>query len=603
MALAPPPDLTDLAAPELRPSPIRYRFRLLRWADWREEGTPPVRNCTVQFPRNGIERVDASLALVNGMPDIRAGAEQLLEVEQDGVPLAAAAIQDHSWSAGSAFLTLQTTGWSALLQDRQIEQDISFEQEDQFDIARALLLLAQGWRLESGQWEPGPQHADLHIDPWAGLGVEAPKSGVLRDRAYRAIDNKTIGGSDGALTQLSQVVGGFDFRLRPVWRNGFLVFWPVFDFPPGQRRTPISLEYKRGSSLNVVDYTWRVAGSGVVNRAKASNDEETRVAEDPSAWRRWPLRTGSIQEGGEHGATRSETLEEHATAYLLQNRRPRESGTLTLRSDQAMTPDIVGSRVRFRATSWRHPPGPFGEPGFDEEVLVENLSISIGSDERATETKLEVSRLTDSDRLRVGFAGGAGRMGRRVDLGTALAEIRSLGGSQRQATEDLARVEENLATVAEEVGVTAPPPPPPPPPPAPPPAPPPVVDIEVLSLNVPTGIWGSDAQLVGGWFNIPRAGAVHVVGHLVVRPEQWVNNEGMGAGTRRVFTEISGRVASGQHMVGGSSPNWAAYETVIRDDWWYLPQGGSWHAAWQMRIGGGNRLRVSAGWINVRFVG
>jgi hypothetical protein len=584
----------ELARPEALQAPAGptrspYRFRLIRWSDWHEEGYLPLRNCTVSWKRGDVGRLDASLPLAPGAPPVRP-AEQLLVVEQDGEPIWGGMVWSVGWSTGAAYAVVRGSEWQGMLKRRRIRRDLRFEQMDQFDIARSLAIEAQAGGT-GGTMDP----ADLHIDPWQGVGVEAPMSGVLRDRTYLGVERKQI---FEALAQLSQVINGFDWYLRPAYRNGGLVFLLSFDYPPSERRSDLVLEYKQGwSGSSVIDYSWPWDGSNVVNRAEAANDEEVQTAEDAGAWTRFPLLEDLVQQGGEHGATRSETLLEHAQAFLLQDRLPRSGGQLVLRSDLRVTPDILGSRVRFRATSWRHQ-GEGGRPGFDQELVVNEVQMNLPSDERPLTTTLQAESIQWELGRALGFRGGAGRMVESTNLTNTLRQIQS---RQDLALGEVRRVVDQVGTIAEETGVA----PPEPPPPEPPPQPPPVETIEVKynAWGNLGNIGGASRSIGDSTFFIGRGGQLHVEAGITVQPIFWNNNEGMGFGTRRVSFEILNLWRAGSALIGGNNPNWAGTYVYTWDEWWGVPVGGTWTVRFWFDLGGGNQVVVHNGWYRVTFVG
>lgn len=569
------------------PTRSPYRFRLLRYASWREEGYLPLRNATITWKRGDVGRIDASLPLAPGAPPVRP-AEQLIVIEQGETPIWGGMIWAVDWSVGQSYAVIRGSEWGGLLKRRRVRRDLRYDQLDQFDIARALIMEAQ-----DGRQFP----ADLHIDPWQGVGVEAPKSGVLRDRTYLALERKEIW---QAVSQLSQVIGGFDFFIRPHYRGDALEFWLEFSYPPGEQSSELVFEYRQGwPGSSVVEYSWPWDGSSVVNRAEAANDEEVQTAEDPSAWDRYPLLEDLTQAGGEHGATRSETLREHAQAYLLQDRLPRVGGTLTLRSDFQVTPALLGQRVRFRATSWRHPAGPNGRPGFDQELVVNGLQLALPSDERPAEMRVEVEseQWTAIEGRSSGARGGGGRMLPGADLMGALREMQT---RQDLALGEVRRVTEVVDHIAGETGVAPIPPPEVERPPEPPQQETTVVLHEIFGNQ---GQHGGSLAIATRQFWVPRAGSLHVEAYISLQPIQWSNNEGMGNGTRRASFTIDYLWTTGRQMVGGSNPNWAVSYPSSWDEWWGITAGGWWTSKFWLDIAGGNQLVVRDGWYRLTFVG
>lgn len=363
-----------------------WRFRLLDIATWQEAGFLPVRNCTVSWKRGAGGRMDASLPLWKGLVPVRPG-EQMLVVEQNRLPIWGGIVWAVDFDSRSGYAVMRGSEWATLLARRRVREDLTFTTEtreegwDQFEIARQLV-----WHAQAGRSFP----ADLHIDPWAGyVPGTAPDSGRTRDRSYLALDRKQV---LEAVQQLSEVRDGFEWALRPRYREDELEFWLEFTYPAASVHSDLVLEYRQGwPGSSVVGYTWPWDGSSMVNRAEAGNEEEVRTVEDPTAWPTYPLLEDVVNMGGEGGVTRSDTLEEHAQALLDQERRPRTGGALTLRSDIEVWPELVGQQVRVRLSSWRHPEGPHGEPGFDEDLVIEEMQLSLPSDERPATVTLQVA--------------------------------------------------------------------------------------------------------------------------------------------------------------------------------------------------------------------
>lgn len=386
-----------------------WRFRLLNHASWREDGYLPVRNCTVTWKRGEPGRMDASLPLFTGLVPVRPG-EHLMVVEQWAAPIWAGMIWAVDFDSGSGYVVIRGSEWPHLLKRRRLRSDLGFNQVDQFEIARQLL-----WHAQAGRTFP----ADLHINPWAGPGG---LSGVNRDRGYLAEDRAEI---FNLISNLSQVQNGFDWALRPYYReNEDLEFWPDLVYPDASRLSDMVLEYREGwPGSSIVSYRWPWDGSAMVNRSEAANDETVVTVEDPSAWPTYPLLEDLVNSGGEHGVSRVETLIEHALALLIQERRPRSGGSLTLRSDvEGNWPELVGQRVRVRLTSWRHPAPPTGGPGFDDEMVIEEVSLSLPSDERPTSVTLQVA-----DRQWLGLRHGAqpGGGSARDELVALLSDLKA----------------------------------------------------------------------------------------------------------------------------------------------------------------------------------
>lgn len=120
-----------------------------------------------------------------------------LVVDRDGVPVWAGVIWKRDYDTTTQVMTLGAGGFLSYLHRLAITSTLTFTGTDQFAIARTLLDAAQA---KAG--------ADLGITATAG------SSGVLRDRTYWGYEAKPVG---EALTQLSDVISGFDFDFDLAW--------------------------------------------------------------------------------------------------------------------------------------------------------------------------------------------------------------------------------------------------------------------------------------------------------------------------------------------------------------------------------------------------
>ena len=104
-----------------------------------------------------------------------------------------------SSSRGPVTVQFQGATLESWLYKRIIDIDVSFEDEDQFDIARTLLENAQIG------WFPYPSNADL------GIIAQSNLSGVLRDRTYHVEEAASVG---QRLQELASVDNGFEYIIN-----------------------------------------------------------------------------------------------------------------------------------------------------------------------------------------------------------------------------------------------------------------------------------------------------------------------------------------------------------------------------------------------------
>lgn len=104
-----------------------------------------------------------------------------------------------SSSHGPVKVDLQGATLESWLEKRIVDVDLSFDDVDQFDIARTLIDQAQ-----TG-WTPYENNANL------GIEYNLDDSGVLRDRNYYVADAATVG---QRLRELANVDDGFEFMIN-----------------------------------------------------------------------------------------------------------------------------------------------------------------------------------------------------------------------------------------------------------------------------------------------------------------------------------------------------------------------------------------------------
>lgn len=383
---------TVLTPPSRQLGQVDYRWRLWNFRGWFEVGNLPLRNVSYGWKLNDVGICQGSLGLQEGLPPLIPG-EHILIVERNGEPVWAGPIWSAPFDTASAYVQFNASEWGSYLKRRRIRidrsnqteaggSDNSFRQVDQFDIVRYLIFDS-----ESQYWGQG----DLNLR-W--LPTDAPDwgwsgrtlSGVLRDRQYKAIDRKELW---EAIQQLSEVIDGFDFRFRVAYVREDLVpiIWLEMFYPRqglSQDRHNLVFEYREGwPGSNVNAYRWNDKADEMANFVEAANEEAVEAAFDSSAWAFYPALDAMVQKGGEGGVTNTDTLKAHAEALLADVRRPRNEVALELVPGvDWVGPDLIGSEVRVRLTSWRHPPGPNGQPGFDGFMRVQEVNVTAPSDER-----------------------------------------------------------------------------------------------------------------------------------------------------------------------------------------------------------------------------
>jgi hypothetical protein len=245
-----------------------------------------------------------------------------------------------------------------MLSRRLIREDLTFEQVDQLEIARALVDHAQD-RLGG----------DLRIDTTPDF------CGVLRDRSYEATGRKPIW---EALTELAAVQDGFEQRMVPYWQ-GDAIRWRYETGYPEIGRTADEtghvLDYQEGwPGSGILEYTWPSDASMLTNVADVVGEQVVGTAENPDAWSRY----ARLEQSWSHvSVSQQETVEQHADAYLTAYGEITPLVQAELRADRYRhNLPQVGDHVRLRLTSGRHPARGLGTAGLDEDWRVIERQIT-----------------------------------------------------------------------------------------------------------------------------------------------------------------------------------------------------------------------------------
>lgn len=276
--------------------------------------------------------------------------------------------QEPQYDSASGTVTVQaeeSLGYFA----QRFMPTITYTGQDQLDIARSIIGTLQA--------QPGG-------DMWI---VTDPSviSTVLRDRTYSQYD-QTPGLQ--ALTQLSEVINGFEFCLQTSYDGTRM---PrellILGYPQIGRRgadSGIALEYDRFTGAgNIESFTWGDAGVKMATKIWASTETEEGVQLTATAERPDLIADGyPLMEGGENfdGVVNFSTLENHASALLAYRAGVRIAAEATVKEQPSLRlPDILlGDDALVRLSDWRFPPGPGGAPGLTDYLRIVALSVTPG---------------------------------------------------------------------------------------------------------------------------------------------------------------------------------------------------------------------------------
>lgn len=236
---------------------------------------------------------------------------------------------------------------------------------DQFDIFRGII-------------------ATLQADPGGDMGLQVSSglSGVLRDRTYLLADQTT--GLD-ALTDLSEVINGFEFATQVVWdetmrpQEKILLAYPRMG--RAGRDAGAVLEYDRFSGGgNVATYTWS-DGPGLYTKSWATTETEEGVqlvantVNTDLLGQNYPLLE---QTQAFDGVVKLETLQQHADALAAYAAGHRVTAEFTVKARPGLELGDwqMGDEFLTRISDYRFPPDPVtGRPGFSGYMRVVGWEI------------------------------------------------------------------------------------------------------------------------------------------------------------------------------------------------------------------------------------
>lgn len=246
---------------------------------------------------------------------------------------------------------------------------VTYTGQDQLDIARSLI--------DSLQAQPGG-------DMWINTDPTV-LSAVMRDRSYSQFD---LTPALTALTQLSEVIDGFEFRVDTVYDGDRMPFEQlVLGYPQIGRRLAASgvvLEYDRFSGGgNVETFTWSDAGTPMSTQVWANCETDEGVQLTSTAARSDLIAQGyPLMEASEtyDGVTNIETLANHASALLEFRAAVRIAAQINVVAQPSLqlTDFLLGDDFLCRVSDWRFPPGQGGAPGLVQYLRMVGCTVTPG---------------------------------------------------------------------------------------------------------------------------------------------------------------------------------------------------------------------------------
>lgn len=293
-------------------------------------------------------------------------------VERDGALVWGGWINEEpAYDSSSAVVSVRAEESLGYFANRSMPT-VEYSQIDQLTIARSMITTAQA--------EPGGDFW-ISVDP-------SVISGVLRDRSYAQNDQSPV---LTALTQLSEVIDGFDFASQVVWVGNLPYESLVLGYPRLGRPTSASgvvLEFDRfsGAGGNVESYTWADAGVAMATRAWATTETDEGVQLTARAERPDLIADGyPIMECSERfdGIVDFTTLADHAAALALYRSGPRITAQFALKPQAGIEIGefTLGDDVLVRISDYRFPPDPSnGAPGFLGYLRLVGASVQVDDD-------------------------------------------------------------------------------------------------------------------------------------------------------------------------------------------------------------------------------
>lgn len=200
-------------------------------------------------------------ALVNAVVTEATLRPFVVVIEGPGNPLAAYSLTYASLTAAGT-LTLTGTAFGSVLAFRQVWDDLTYVDVDQFVIARDLVAYAQGQPTNSGKTLGSGVTAGIPAESLPlGITTDTALSGVARTKAYAGADSADVA---TLLTDLAELDGGIDYAFDVVWSAEDNRYWfPLrLGYPYlGRTLEQTGLQFTANTvNGNVLDWTLATGG-------------------------------------------------------------------------------------------------------------------------------------------------------------------------------------------------------------------------------------------------------------------------------------------------------------------------------------------------------
>lgn len=328
---------------------------------------------------NGVADCTATLELSD--PSVRALSDPVLATEprrtalwiiRDERPVWAGIIWTRRYRSADHNLDLGISTFESYWARRRIRRNYNFVQWDQHDMVANLIMTSQ-------------------TEPAGGIGnigvTMAPftPSGIRRDRLYAWHERASY---LERLQQLSEVIGGPDFAIVPVWTGGPAPVPVVLVGTPITRPAETVLEFP-GDFRN---YSWPDDGGNSANFWSAIGDVPAGSADgtpplirDAQVSAEWAAGYPLLEDASTHqGVSDAGTLDGYARANVLASIGNRIVPEATLRIPGSELP-ALGDVLEVRVTDkYRFPPRAGGAPGLIAHARLTAWAVYLSEDEGET---------------------------------------------------------------------------------------------------------------------------------------------------------------------------------------------------------------------------
>ena len=283
-----------------------------------------------------------------------APGETAVYFERDGAVLWGGIVWGVTADVLSNTMTVQGAGFLSYFRRRYIRTTTTHTAADQLNIARAFIDNAQA-----------VSNGSIGI-----LTTDTNTSGRTRNRTYLGFERKNVA---EALTQLANVLDGFDFRFHS-FRNssGIIVVEFRVSYPATGRRTETVFEL--GTNVQILNYT--SDGSALTNSvdvigAGDGDDLKIRTASNPASLAFRPL-LESVASFSDVSV--DATLDEHAGRIVTRGSNPIETLSLVIYPDAIpnLGSYVIGDQIKIM--------GDYGYLSMSNFWRIVSLAVTVSPD-------------------------------------------------------------------------------------------------------------------------------------------------------------------------------------------------------------------------------